>query len=137
MIERTIDWQTKLLEKVESLSNTAFVWGEMDCVIFAATCVDTMTTTQFAEQVFGKYDSEESCKKFIVKTYGGLREAIGAFLHEEVSVDLAQRGDVVVFTGDNGTTTGVMWSTGVFAMAPNGAELLPIRKSQIMAAWRV
>lgn len=132
-------WQTNLLTTIEGLQNTPFKWGENDCCIFAAKCIDAQYGTAISSEVIGQYDSEISCKRYMIKRAktSSLAGVLDTFLPVRVGAKYAQRGDVVIFEGILGLTAGVLWSGVVWAMGPDGVETIPLDKIKITDGWRV
>ncbi|WPJ68575.1 hypothetical protein OMDBNIEC_00089 [Salmonella phage STP-SP5] len=132
-------WQTRLLTTIEGLKNTPFEWGQIDCCIFAAKCIDAQYGTDIASTVIGQYNSELSCKRYMIKRAktASLATVLDTFLPVRVNVKYAQRGDVVTFEGMLGSTAGVLWSDYVWAMGPDGVETIPLNKIAITDGWRI
>ena len=132
-------WQTRLLTTVNSLKEVSFQWGQNDCCIFAAKCIDAQYGTKIADEVVGQYDSEISCKRFMLKRVKdtSLAMVLDSFLPVRVDRKFAQRGDVVTFNGDLGLTAGVLWTGCIWAMGPNGVVTFKLTDVEITDAWRV
>lgn len=132
-------WMTRLLNTIEGLQDVPFVWGENDCCIFAAKCIDAQYGTNIASQVIGKYNSELSCKRFMIKRAKttALANVLDTFLPVRIGVKYAQRGDVVIFEGELGLTAGVLWTDHIWAMGLDGVKTIPLSKIKITDVWRV
>lgn len=133
------NWQARLLTTIEELKETPFVWGQNDCCIFAAKCIDAQYGTEIAPGVVGEYDSELSCKRYMIKRAksASLATVLDTFLPVRVEKKYAQRGDVVTFEGALGLTAGVLWTGYLWAMGPNGVETIPLHLINIVDVWRV
>lgn len=129
------NWSTDFIALVNERSNTPFAWGKNDCALFAADAVLGICGTDFAEEFRGKYKTETGAKKALAKQ-GGIVEILNSKL-EAIPVDFAQRGDLVLFDGDLGSTLGVYWHGGVFAAGPDGVVLIDAIHHKITNAWRV
>lgn len=138
-MNKTAGWQKRLLTTIEELKDTPFSWGENDCCIFAAKCIDAQYGTKIASEVIGQYDSEISCKRYMIKRAktSSLASVLDTFLPVRVEPKYAQRGDVVTFEGELGLTAGVLWSGIVWAMGPNGVETIPLNLITIKDTWRI
>lgn len=132
-------WQTRLLTTIEELKEVPFVWGENDCCIFAAKCIDAQYGTEIAKEVVGQYSTELSCKRYMIKRAKTtqLASVLDTFLPVRLTPKYAQRGDVVLFEGALGPTAGVLWAGYVWAMGPDGVETIPVQTITITDVWRV
>lgn len=129
------NWQTDFLKMVGDKATEPFVWGKNDCAMFAADAVQLICGTDFASEFRGKYKTEVGAKRSIAKQ-GGIVEILNSKL-EAIPVDFSQRGDLVLFDGDLGSTLGIYWHGGVFAAGPDGVVLIDAIHHKITNAWRV
>ena len=53
------------------------------------------------------------------------------------NINFVQNGDVVLFEGAMGTTSGIYWNGGLFAPTMEGVRFVDEQHSNITAAWRV
>lgn len=138
-MNKTAGWQTRLLTTVNELKEVPFVWGQNDCCIFVAKCLDAQYGTSIADGIIGRYSTELGSKRFMLEkaksTY--LPTMLDVYITQRVDKKYAQRGDVVTFNGDLGLTAGVLWSGVVWAMGPNGVETFPLSKIEITDIWRM
>lgn len=138
-MNKTAGWQTRLLTTVNELKEASFVWGQNDCCIFVAKCLDAQYGTSIADGIIGQYSTELGSKRFMLEkaksTY--LPTMLDVYITQRVDKKYAQRGDVVTFNGDLGLTAGVLWSGVVWAMGPNGVETFPLSKIEITDIWRM
>ncbi|QXV82361.1 putative minor tail protein [Escherichia phage KurtStettler] len=138
-MNKTAGWQTRLLTTVNELKEVPFVWGQNDCCIFVAKCLDAQYGTSIADGIIGQYSTELGSKRFMLEkaksTY--LPTMLDVYITQRVDKKYAQRGDVVTFNGDLGLTAGVLWSGVVWAMGPNGVETFPLSKIEITDIWRM
>lgn len=138
-MNKTAGWQTRLLTTVNELKEAPFVWGQNDCCIFVAKCLDAQYGTGIADGIIGQYSTELGSKRFMLEkaksTY--LPTMLDVYITQRVDKKYAQRGDVVTFNGDLGLTAGVLWSGVVWAMGPNGVETFPLSKIEITDIWRM
>lgn len=138
-MNKTAGWQTRLITTVNKLKETPFAWGQNDCCIFVAKCLDAQYGTNIAEGIIGQYSTELGSKRFMLEkaksTY--LPTMLDVYITQRVDKKYAQRGDVVTFNGDLGLTAGVLWTGIVWAMGPNGVETFPLNKIEITDIWRM
>lgn len=131
-------WQGRLLTTIEELKEVPFVWGQNDCCVFAAKCIDAQYGTEIAPSIIGEYDTELGAKRFTIKRAksSSITALIDTYLTERVDIKFAQRGDVVTFNGALGLTAGILWTGCIWAMGPNGVETIPLNKVTITDVWR-
>ncbi|MFL3037040.1 DUF6950 family protein, partial [Providencia stuartii] len=65
--------------------------------------------------------------------FGDIESALSRFFIE-IPVNIASRGDIVLFEGDDGKTLGVLWANKIWAVTESGA--MPVNY-QPVKAWRV
>jgi hypothetical protein len=139
---RTPTWNTALAEFIHERLTSPFVWGQNDCCLFACDAVLAMTGVDLAASFRGKYSDTKSAYK-LIKSYagGGLSEFADKVAAEnsiqEVGLNYATGGDVVLVTGDQGDTLGVVELNGrdVVATGPEGLMRLP--RANWKKAWKV
>lgn len=134
---KKLNWQLEFFRETRKRSEIDFVWGENDCVLFAADMVILMGNEDPAEKSRGAYNSEASAKVHLVKEYGDLYSAWDQKLERLTTVNIVQNGDVVVYDGELGLTTGIYWNGGIFAPTMTGVRYADGQHSKILAAWRV
>jgi len=80
-----------------------FVWGQNDCILFAADAVMAMTGTDLAADYRGTY-SDEAGAAALLESLGGIESLITNSLGIEPHQNWrrAFRGDVVLIDGGNG-----------------------------------
>lgn len=127
------DWVEKLLEVMADHERREFVWGQDDCCLFVARCIDAMTGSEVETAIAAEYDDEPSALRLIAK-HGGLAGAVIHFLGEPVEV-YAGRGDVVLIDGGEGDALGICLGSHIIAMGPDGLRRVP--RKEILKVWRV
>lgn len=127
------DWQKRLAQVLQAASERPFSWGEHDCCLFVADCVFAVCGIDPLADYRGQYNSALSARKALLRGHGSI---VGIFdsVFERVPVKLAQRGDVVVFSTEQGLTAGVMWNGQIWFTAEHGA--VPTN-AIAETAWRV
>jgi hypothetical protein len=129
------NWPSRLFDFVAERWEAPFVWGENDCVLFAADAVLAITGGDLAAQHRGTYDSALGAAR-LLKELGGIESLPVAAGLEEVPPLMAQRGDVVlVDQEERGPTLAVVVGEFVAGPGPNGVAYLPA--SSAVRAWRV
>ncbi|WP_312838456.1 DUF6950 family protein [Pantoea piersonii] len=127
------DWQKRLVTVIKAAEKRPFSWGEHDCCLFAADCVEAMCGEDFAAEFRGKYDSETGAKKALLRGGGSLERVLARFL-DEVSPSLIQRGDVAVVENAGRRCAGVFYGGSVWVPGDNGLVSL---RGNLLSAWRV
>ncbi|HHL2713319.1 TPA: hypothetical protein ACQ39K_005001, partial [Yersinia enterocolitica] len=81
----------------------------------------------------GQYHSALSARKALLRGHGSIAGIFDS-VFEQVPVKLAQRGDIVVFSAEQGPTAGVIWNGQIWSTAEQGAG-----PTNVIAetAWRV
>lgn len=128
---RLQNWPHLLAEYIRARQSVPFTWGSHDCAHFAAGAVSAITG-QYPE--FPHYKTKRAALKLLAQK--PLRERAGEILGPEISVLLAQRGDIVlVIDPINGPSLGVCFGeTSIFTSKP---QLLHVPTTQCQCAWRV
>lgn len=134
---KKLNWQTDFLQLVSDRKNEPFTWGANDCVLFAADSVVTMGNDDPAKASRGKYSTEQGAKKHLASAYGTLEAAWDGKLERLDNVNFVQNGDVVLFEGVMGITSGIYWNGGVYAPTLEGVRYADEHHSKVLAAWRV
>ena len=133
MTTRVENWQQALSAVIRACWNAPFAWGEHDCVMFAADCVQAITGSDPAAEYRGKYETEVGAAK-LMKRSGGLREMATAALGDEISPALATLGDVGLHEVDEAPALAICAGTHWLAAGPNG--LVALQHDSIVTSWR-
>lgn len=115
--------------------NKVFKWGSNDCISFACKCVDATYPDAhlYSNVEQAAYHNKTGANK-VIKAHGKtIVDLINDYM-EPIDVNLAQRGDMVLFSGEMGMTTGILWTDGVMSAGNYGAEIFNV---VITHAWRV
>jgi len=76
---RVDNWPGHFSQVIEAYKHKDFVWGETDCVCFAADCIKAITGFDFLKDYRGIYNDEEGALRLIAQ-HGGLEEGLGKLL---------------------------------------------------------
>lgn len=132
---RLRDWQSRLQACIAARRRLAFAWGEHDCCLFAADCVQAMTGADPAAAYRGRYDSELGAAR-LLKAAGGVRGLLTEAFGEPINVRLARVGDVGIATiaerDHVAVCGGAMWLTTSFS-----GVVAALQPHMIADAWRV
>ena len=93
---RLPDWEARLAPVIAAAQAARFAWGEHDCCVFAADCVQALTGVDLLAPVRGRYRSAYTAAR-LVTAEGGLQAAVSRVLGAEPHEDFAhaRRGDLV------------------------------------------
>jgi len=89
-------WLADLMQEIESVRDNPFVWGEHDCCLFAARCVEVMTGENPMPEFIGKYKSQAQAFRALKEIGEGtllktLKKKFGKPIHPAH----AKRGDIM------------------------------------------
>lgn len=128
---RIQNWPHALAEYVRARQDKPFEWGVHDCAHFAAGVVAALTG-EYPQ--FPRYKTERAALKLISQK--PLRARAGEILGDEIDVQMAQRGDIVMVVDDvNGPSLGLCFGENSIFVRKEG--LYPIQTAQCLCAWRV
>lgn len=133
---RREDWSEKLAEMISACRAKEFSYGDHDCCLFVARCVDAMCDTHYEEQIFAKYkyQSEEEANKHI-ENDGGLLEMVTDFLGDPMPRAFAMPGDVVLLRDNGQAVLGIVEAHNAVAASKVGFVSLPLKYA--IVAWRI
>ena len=134
MIRRS-DWEQRLADYLASCADAEFVWGRMDCALFAAGAVLAMTDFDPAAAFRGKYRSQAGSVRAL-RLYGActLPETI-ATMFEDRPVAFARRGDLALHDGAVGVCVG---AEAVFVgQEGDRPGLVRVPRAEWTRAWSV
>lgn len=124
---RREDWPERLALAVATARDWPFVWGEHDCVLFAADMVQIMTGTDLAADYRGRYtDAAGAMRMMRARFAGDAAQLAGQLLGNSIPPALARRGDVVaVDSGHAGPALGICVGVRTAFPGPDGLLLVP------------
>jgi aspartate/methionine/tyrosine aminotransferase len=98
-------WENILTEYIQSKINTVFEWGQNDCILFAFGFVDLVTNSNFMQHK-GKCSNEVEAYQYLQSLgFESVEDCVDFYLTRK-NVRLAQRGDIVCFSGTLGVCDG-------------------------------
>lgn len=94
-----------VLREYEAARARPFAWGSEDCLTWCARCAEALTGRNPAEDLAGRYDSEEGAKAVMAehgwRTLGGVAWS----MFERIPVAQARSGDWALIVNADGTQT--------------------------------
>lgn len=133
---RREDWTRQLWATIDEATARPFAWGDQDCCLFAARCVDAMTGSEYERELRTLYHDKASALRFIV-TEGGIEPAVTVRFGPPVKWWHAMRGDLcLVPTPDGLGSLGVCVGPTIACVNEDqGVTFVSI--DQATACWRV
>lgn len=127
------NWPARLTHYVDSHRETPFVWGEFDCVLFAAGWVREATGIDLIRDL--SWTDMRSALR-VIENLGGLRVAVENRLGAPISAAIARRGDVILHDITERSGLGVCVGAD-FAAPSEAGGLMFIPMNSARMAWRV
>jgi hypothetical protein len=140
-LNRFQDWQSRLDASLVEASHKSISYGTIDCCLFPANIILSITGTDLASNLRGKYKTELSAYRTMKRLFnGGIKETIEkiAEFNEliEINVNSAQRGDLVFVGDDKYCAPGIIGMSGTdIAIFPMKLVYIPIKFAR--KAWRI
>lgn len=122
-MRRKEDWHDRMWAMLDTLADSSFEYGKIDCCIFAAKLVDSMCETEYEKELVKHYQDENTAKAYI-EVSGGLEEAVSSYLGQSKQ-GKPQRGDVVMFAGELGQTLGICVGSTIASISSDGVVFVP------------
>jgi hypothetical protein len=132
MTMRLRDWQSRLAGLVLERFHVPFKWGENDCCLFAADCVNIITGHDPASDMRGYTDQRGAVR--ILSEMGGVEGVASARAGEEIAPALSQPGDIGLIHCEDRPTLAVCM--GGHWIAPGELGLVTFLPDQVVRAWR-
>lgn len=132
---RLPDWEQRLGDYLDAHRHAVFVWGELDCVLFAAGAIEAITGIDPAASVRGRYRTRiGSLRQLHARGYADLTAMMDAHFTQIVPAR-AMRGDIVMAQG----SLGVCFVKNGYFVGQEGGEsgLITLPLADWEAAWRI
>jgi len=140
---RLPSWQSELSRYLLSCERTPFSYGHLDCGLFAAGAIETMTGVDIAWQLRGKYHSRTEAFTAVKELCGkATMAAIADHLFAlygipEIRVLSAQRGDIVQLRAGRLSSLGVVAMHGTEICCPTKSGIRRTPLIQATRAWHI
>ena len=128
------DWTRRLYDVIEAHREAAFGWGEHDCCLFAARCVDAMCDTDYEAGLQAEYQDECSAMEYIA-SFGSIKSAVKSWLGKPQNLAFTQRGDVVLFDNDGREALGICLGRDIVTTGETG--LVSVLMTRAICSWAV
>ncbi|UWZ84663.1 DUF6950 family protein [Occallatibacter riparius] len=142
MIRRP-DWQSRLSAYIVDCAHRPFRYGELDCGLFVAGAIETMTGIDVAGELRGKYRFRREAFAAIralcgQPTMAAIADHLAAqFGIEPIAPTFASRGDAVQLRSGQRASLGIVDLHSHHLLTPYSAGLLRLPMSHAVRAWRI
>lgn len=138
-IARKENWPSLLVEAIKAKENKRGIFGVHDCCISVCDLVESMTGVDIGKRFRGYRgraemretldvnDGVEAIAESVMSEYGC----------EEINPRMAQRGDVVLLTTEQGDAMGAIDMDGRHAITSGARGWVTLPIDSIRRAWRV
>tara|TARA_R100000388_G_scaffold93140_2_gene77212 strand:+ start:495 stop:914 length:420 start_codon:yes stop_codon:yes gene_type:complete len=138
MSSRVDNWQIAFAEEISK--PRVFQWGINDCCLFACDVVKILTNIDPADTFRGKYSTALGAYKELKKQgFSGVLDVANKRFAQnnwhQVSLALAQRGDVACAFFERQHTLGVVTGENAIFVGDNGYVNLPVQ--DCVRSWRI
>jgi len=134
-IQRRPEWRVALHEVIETTRREPFRWGERDCALFVADCVQAMTGVDLGFGFRGAYDDAAGAVKAVRRAGFESLPAVAANFFEEIHPIRAGVGDIAAIETAEGWSLGIYGGPRVTVLRPDG--LGSIDRAMVTKAFRV
>jgi hypothetical protein len=128
------DWTRRLYDVIEAHREAPFGWGQHDCCLFAARCVDAMCDTEYEAGLQAEYQDERSAMEYIA-SFGSIKSAVESWLGDPQNLNFTQRGDVVLFDNDGREALGICLGRDIVTTGETG--LVSVLMTRAICSWAV
>jgi len=126
------DWVARLSEYIRSHRDKPFVWGERDCMLFAAGAYQAMTGKDVAEPYRGYSTAQEA--KRVLRSHGGAAALVDKHFQRKPVIDLAT-GDWGLIRLEDREFVAVVYNQ--WAITPGAERQVMNPVMQCSIGWRV
>jgi len=138
---RLDNWPERLAELIEGRLEKPFEWARNDCVTFACDAIEAVTGENPAEGFRGRYSTEVGARETVADYGPDLEAAVTAQMarlgYPEISLRVANRGDIALHDGPLGAGLGVLGMDGKSVLAPGPEGLRAVPLLECKRAWKV
>lgn len=137
MLKRLNGWPEAFAAALKRAQKEPFRWGQNDCCLFAAYCIESITGCDLAVAFRGYQTRDEATE--ILANFGGIYRLASnvARLHgiPELPPLQARRGDICLLNSEHGEMLGVCIGDKIVAPGAEGLVSYPILKGR--RTWRI
>jgi hypothetical protein len=142
-MQRLENWQTALSDYLTSCAGARFKYGRMDCGLFVAGAIQSMTGFDVVASLRDTYTNRKEAFAAIKEVCGrATMEAVSVHLAArngipEVPVLCAQRGDAVLLRKGRASSLGLIAMYGTEVLSPGAAGILRMPLSLATRSWHI
>jgi len=128
-------WEKILDDYFASQRNEPFLWGENDCVLFAARCALKIIDRDLSAELlqYGKYDKLRAYE--IIKENGGSIAGIFDKYFSRKLKTMAQRGDIALVNHNGSEAAGVV--SGFYVICKSLDGIAHVHRDNILKVWDI
>lgn len=131
-------WESRLADYLNGERKKAFVWGENDCILFAARAADCVVDRDLTQEIEGYGRYNEARAHEILDEYGGEIEGIfDRHFDRRDNMLLAQRGDIATVKFGAMKAAGIIDTTGRLVACKTKTGLIHVPISHAITVWEV
>jgi len=134
-LKRFEHWPILLSKFLQEKQGSEFVWGQNDCSLFVADCINALTGFDCGAHVRGTYSDADGARK-VLTDFGGMFSMVESFLGDPRPYPMKNmRGDIVMHDFGTASCLGVIDDTGrraAFLSVNRGLIREPISNKMIV-----
>jgi len=132
---RRLDWEDRLADLIAARRDVPFKWGENDCALWGADCVEAILGVDFGQNFRGQYE-DQSGARLALRQFGAgsLFKTFDRHL-TRILPAFAQRGDLVAKGRGRTAAIGVCIGSDAVFVGEDGLVMVP--RLLWTAGWRV
>lgn len=142
---RPDNWPELLHEHIIESAAKGFVWGENDCLFFAANWIEKLTGYDPVEKLRGKWSSAKSAYRYLSEHHASymdaIQDAMGRLSYTEAAPVYLHRGDICAIESDIdqfGVMLGIVVDHRCVFISDDPAQPLVYNpRTKIKMGWRV
>ena len=141
---RREDWVERLDAVFRAAQDKPFAWGDFDCCLFAASCVEAALGFDPGADFRGAYATRGQAFRLLRRRWGGGVDELAAAMAAAhgwpgVAPLMARRGDVALVMADDGwgalAVVDLSGRAAAFPAPKSGLSLVPL--TACLRAWRI
>lgn len=133
---RYSDWINRLLTEIEAASSRAFEWGQHDCCLFAARCVDAITGSTYEADLQAQYTDQASAMTYL-ESQTDLSTALTVRFGAMEPWWRAMRGDLMLVPTDDGIGSVGICLGPTIACVSTTTGVTYVKNSTATGCWHV
>lgn len=133
---RYADWQFRFWAEMERQQKARFVWGERDCVLFAATVADAISDSSYVARARAAFHWTDANEASGLTADRGLQSLVETVLGPMQPWTTLTMGDIALILDNEGRQSlAIHDGTTVVGPVTVGVQRIPFRN--VKGGWRV